>query len=482
MSDTLDTIRKNLLKKLPDRFNFVDIIPKNIAPFYYLFSIPSPFNHKLRAILKDRLFDLTIQQAKQQSIFYADRFKHLNNSEPFGVDQLGSLPLLYRSDVEKAGWEICSRFATYSFSSYSSGTTNGSPLIVHRSTQEQSYLMQFFAELSLDKSRKEQVLVLSLSDWDNGKRLQIPSSAYSFPVSLGSLEGNYQAITLLKKNYKIDGQDRRINTLTGSFGGVLELSAYMYTKGYSELTKQIENIQATAQYQTEHSRKWVSDFWGCSVGNRYSLSELFYSAQYCSKTNLFYFDMFGITEIVAFGTNRKISTGRGVLVLTGLYPFTQMTPLIRYVPGDLIEACESNSSLGSIGYRFLGRISDSLDLKKELGDGAFLGSAEVYEILDSLGDLSRGPCANQHVSHSEVANKPHFRLGHNEKDKAILEIELRYSPVAFATRTNEVKKIIKEGLIRFCPFMKDLFDRELFSLKFLPPGTLQEPKIDRGVI
>jgi phenylacetate-coenzyme A ligase PaaK-like adenylate-forming protein len=474
-------LEEKVIASLPSRFTLAHAVPNYLAGLYRLCLLAPGQFVKLRAALLDRMLDLTVQQAIDQSSFYADLYQELPPGRYVGFQELASLPSIKRTDVERAGANICSRYTTYKFSSYTSGTTTASPLIIDRSSQEQQYLINFFSTLQASSPvPANPQLVLSLADWSNGQRLQIPGRVYTFPVALIEEQGFYQAVGLLRRAFNINGQERRISAIAGSFRALMPLTAYLDAEGHRDLAEHIKVIQTSSQYQTAYSRAWVSKFWNCQVEDRYSLTEIFCGASQCPHCRLYHFDPFGVAEVVNLSTDERIESGRGKLLLSGLYPFTQMTPLIRYAPGDLVEVQPCDCPLGAVGFRLLGRLYSSLDLEPELGAGAFLAGGEVYEVLDPISDLNRQEFqASFPPSCNGAGGKPFFNLSREREGRASIEVELRYTPSLFPERLQELRTTIREGLLSQSPWMQPLFENDLLTVRFLSPGGLgNEPRID----
>jgi len=347
-------------------------------------------------------------------------------------------------------------------------------MTVDRSIEEQQYLRRFFSDIQTAPSEpKDVTLALSFASLDHGQRLEIPGRIYSFPVSLSKEKGFTQAVSLIRRSVDIDGKERKISCLAGAYTNLILFTIYLMLQGVDDLGDQITSIQASGYYQTAYSRRWLSDFWGCRISNRYSLAEVFFTAKMCQICHHFHFDPFGIAETVEFGSQKPIEAGRGSLLLTGLFPFTQMTPLIRYAPGDLVELKAVDCPIDSVGYRFLGRAKESLDLQPELGPGSFIASGEVLEALDPLADVSRVPVEGGFPGHDQtIGVKPKFLLTRNEEGRAVLQIELRYIPHYFPDRVSELNSSVTEALSRFCPWLGPALHDKRITLDFRPPGTL----------
>ena len=96
------------------------------------------------------LIDLTVHQAIEQSEYYDQTFADIDPDFFVNAEKLSELPILTRQKLQEAGTSIRSKFSEYAFSSYTTGTTSGVPLILDRSTQEQLYLSTFFIKLMVN--------------------------------------------------------------------------------------------------------------------------------------------------------------------------------------------------------------------------------------------------------------------------------------------------------------------------------------------
>lgn len=472
----LPAAEDDILNELPRRFELSHLSIDYLQPLFSAYSsMPGSLSRLGRAV-SDRLLDFTVVQAIRQTEFYAELYKGLNTDEPIWREQLSSLPVVERNDVEQAGDAIHSRLANYAFSSYTSGTTSSKPLMIDRSAQEQRYLAQF--HMRMNQSQKiepgEMPLVLRLATLYHGRQLQTPVQAYTFPVSLSSSEGYLQAAMLLQRSFKIDGAERRISVMAGGLVALQFLTVYLASRGLAHLAEQIIRIQSTSHYVTDYARRWLSNFWDCRIDDAYSLTELNVSATHCSMCGLYHFNQFGIAEAVEWGTNRPLLEGRGKLLLTGLYPFTQMMPLIRYSPEDLVEVKQVECAAGTTGFRFLGRSKSGLNLSRELGAGSFVSGAEVYEILDPVTDVNR-PVAIGKMPQSVlgVGGMPIFKLSRDENEDPRLSVELRYAPELFPERVAELKQLLRAGLMKIYPPLRELLEKEMFTINFHGPGSFE---------
>jgi phenylacetate-coenzyme A ligase PaaK-like adenylate-forming protein len=434
-----------------------DVAPQILAPLYAALNTRPPTLGRLREALLDRLIDLTVDQARAQTEFYAALYDLGPNPE-LGLEGLSRLPQVSRPAVEAAGESIRSRYATYAFSSYTSGTTRGVPLTIDRSAQEQRYLAEFFRQYSREGAAEPRV-VLVLATWHHGAQLQLPSKSIALPVYLSNETGFLQARALLTRTFRIDGRGAPVTAIAGTPNRLLQLTAYLTETLGGRFASDITLVQTTGRYLTRHSRMSLAQTWSADVHDRYSLTELFIGALKCNDCGFFHFDRFGVPEVVDH-QGQRINEGRGRLLLTGLYPFTQMTPLIRYAPGDLAEVKPGCCASGETGYRLLGRGDDSVDVSDLLEAGSFLSAAEVYEAVDEIPDINRLPdppspalAARAPVPEwcYSVGGLPAFRLSREER-KVVIDLELRYAPSAFPDQADSVIRAVVKGLERSIPW------------------------------
>ena len=74
----------------------------------------------------------------------------------------------------------------------------------------------------------------------------------------------------------------------------------------------------------------------------------------------------------------------GELILSSLYPFSQVQLFLRYRTGDLLRRHEICSLYDDYGYSFVGRIKDSVSGVANDGRQAWLSPLAVAEVLDAI--------------------------------------------------------------------------------------------------
>lgn len=405
----LKEMAERLARSLPAEFDSADLQPARVATLLRLCRTAPVESAPLRRVMQERLLDLTVRRAVADAPFYRERLAGwtARDVSSGSADRLDTLPILERADAEAAGDGIHSQCATYAFTSYTSGTTTGRPLLVDRCLEEQSFLAALFTNLRAGSGASRLPIVLVLTSGDHGRGLQIPGAGYSVPVSLDHPRGLDQALALLRRTYRIGGESRRVSSVAGGPTALEVLADMVARQGDEGLTDSVELLQAGGHYCSRERIKRLTTRWSCPMTDTFSLTELFFTASRCPYCDLYHFNDLGVAELVGLDSDESIVEGRGRLVLTGLFPFTQMTPLIRYATGDLAERKIVSCPYGTIGYRLLGRIQTSVDVTSMLGRSAFVARGDVVEALEPLPYLQNLDSAGWSY---EPGGAPYFTL------------------------------------------------------------------------
>lgn len=93
------------------------------------------------------------------------------------------------------------------------------------------------------------------------------------------------------------------------------------------------------------------------VNDRFTLTEAIGGASRIPGTDIFELDPHLLGEVVDPDTERRTDDSIGLLVLTNLYPFVQMQPLIRYTVGDLVRQLPGT---GPMRFQFLGKVRNCI--------------------------------------------------------------------------------------------------------------------------
>jgi len=389
-----------------------------------------------------------------------------------GRAELEAAPILSRRDLDGAGDAIRSELATYAFSSYSSGTTE-SPVIIDRSAEEQNYLTEFFNLLNRDDVAIPRLALLAAS-WHHGRRLELPGNICVLAVSLAARTGYDIAHRLLSRQFRTGGPTH-IAVIAGATNRIEQLTRYLQLRE-SDGFPDIDELHVSGQYLSERSKTYLEEYWRAPVHDTYSLTELFGSAFRCIECGLYHFHPFIFPEAVDLVSGQRISKGRGRLLLTGLYPFTQMTPIIRYSPGDVVEVSPIVCSIGRPGFQFLGRVARALILQSGKGPNWILTGADVIEAVGTINEVAifRDPAPIPEECQGVGAPK----FGVLPSIPETLAIELTFDPKVEPERTNRIGQLIRDRLAANAPQAAQPSLRAL-KLRLVPPGTLDAISVSR---
>jgi phenylacetate-coenzyme A ligase PaaK-like adenylate-forming protein len=465
------TVEAQLIDELPRQLFPRDVPPELLAPMFRLpLTAPRTCGRFGRA-LEQRLLDLTVHQAVEGSSFYRRLYDNLAPDRVIDREQLAGLPIVRREDIESAGAEICCRSTHYASSSYTSGSTSQRPLVIDRSREELAYLTEFLPLLGdAVPQQQEPPVILLIVSWYHGTQLNLGGDAITLPVDLSKRVGLSLSVMLLSREFEVNERMRRINMVAGPTGRLIHLTSYLMANGHAELVAPVKLVQMSGAPITPFRRRWLEDFWRCAIVDRYSLTEMFLSANRCAACGWFHFDPSGLAEVVDLTDEKPLRRGRGVLLLTGFYPFNQRTPLIRYAPGDLAEVAEVDCPGGLLGYRFLGRTGSVLVLDRELGAGSFLSSLELYEALDGIADVRRRGDAMVAAEDREAARTPAFEAGRRADGQAVVAVELRWVPAMFPERAAVLRGEIAAAIAKTAPAVAPLLERGALAVELFAPG------------
>lgn len=211
----------------------------------------------------------------------------------------------------------------------------------------------------------------------------------------------------------------------------------------------------------------VSLFWRAQLWDNFSLSEFVPHAMECPACGFHHW--VGpplIQEVLDVATQAPLKKGTGELTLTGLYPYVQAMPLIRYRTGDLVELGPRCPRVGQAGFRPRGRISQSILEGSEL----VVSGQDVQELLEAESAVARHPHPVELLGlvkcHDLGAVK--YTLASSRK-RIVLTVELRFDPRVFVADAQAFAGRLEASLQKL--------SRRPFSLEIrcVAPHTLTAP-------
>jgi hypothetical protein len=165
-----------------------------------------------------------------------------------------------------------------------------------------------------------------------------------------------------------------------------------------------------------------------------------------------------------------------VLVVTTLAPWVQAMPLIRYWTGDLVELGPFCADAQDVGFRFRGRLAQSLATKAH---GVLVAAQDVMDVVESspltarhphpmetLGLIPGGECGAGKVELTLARG----RGGLTPK----VRVELRFDPRHFPEEAEAFGRELARSLLAASPSLRRLERRKEGELEvaLCAPGTL----------
>jgi phenylacetate-coenzyme A ligase PaaK-like adenylate-forming protein len=394
------------------------------------------------AQLRDILLRDTVRWCVANSSFYRKRFPA---PEDFGgLDDLSTLPVLLRQDVIDHQADLLCDPSLPAAVQHTTGTT-GAFLELYRSPAEQAFIWEFFgAQLQAAGMPSVRPLHLNLVNAYHGSLTAMPTSAYVLSAGVYDRAQAVQARGLLERAHELPGVESRVSVLTGTERMVKALTAYLLEDGFDLAGSPIRTVVLFGGHVTPAHKLLLGRLWGAYVRDVYSLTEVVGGATECGIGGPWVFDPHVIPEVVHPRTFEPIDEGIGVLLLTGLYPFMQQMPLVRYCTNDLVEVVVPAEHPDGLQVRYVGRtprsvIDDSGETVKPL-----LLSGPLYEILQGIPDIAITPRFPDLGSGPalELTGDHHFAVQHEScegVDELTVRLGLRYAPWLFEHRVAAVQ-------------------------------------------
>jgi len=275
---------------------------------------------------------------------------------------------------------------------------------------------------------------------------------------------------------------RRVTAMRISVGALKCLTAWCLEHGKGPAHYGVRLIGTNSFHLSSHWRDLIERSFEAEVIDNYSLSEFSTPVSECKACGWHHFGWPPIIyEVLDLKSGRRIGKGTGRLLLTGVYPYAQKMPLIRYDTGDVLELGPRCRETGQRGVRFLGRLRRGLVVAD--GDrGAFaLAPVHVQDVLEGLPEAERAahPLQTLGFVRSRDIGLPRWtvELKRRPRPLARLAFEVRFDPDVFPERALELARHVRDEMLRRDPALRRLRRRRLLSLevRVAPAGTLAPP-------
>lgn len=419
---------------------------------------------KLNSIqLRNKLIKDTLDFAIKNSLYYSTKYSSFDNETI--VDNFHKLPFIVKEDINPNLESLLTDSSFPARISMSSGTTIEGNISLPTLVMQNQNEIDLFESLKeyLNSDSKENLIGIRLISVNHGRPSdRLLPGFFDMPL-IFPFHYN-QVVELLLKKFSYKDFSNRVNVIIGSIRALKHLAILILEKN-KELIGQFELdvIYSYSDVLTLRWRELLEKVFKCKVRDIYGMSEVIGSTCVeCDSCGMFHFQEIVHPEVISLkNSNDIIDEGIGELVLTSLYPFTQMLPLIRYRTGDLIEVNNNCKSTKGIAFKIIGRKKFSIIFKGEL----ILPSIYLYELMDGIPDVSRIPSLGlERFEIENILGAPKYSIKVDIKKDDILtlylDIELNYNVFLHEERI----EYLKNKLIKHIPLATDS-SKKLFSLK-----------------
>jgi hypothetical protein len=458
---------------------------QGLAALLNRLSGPHPLQHATLHVAQAWLMRYTLRMARQNSRYYRDRavYERLDLPEAGRPIDLSALPVIDRAVAVAHAEEIVSDRLELRQICHSSGTT-GTPIEIHKSYAEVDFIGAYFNAMFRPLRNALPVLPLSLSfpNINHGMPVPIPGLGKSFHGGVTDDTLIRDAVRVFEREYRIKGHAPRIGILAGLEHHVLFFTSYLLEQGIDPRRFGLQAVNITGNFVARHWLDFLAQSWGAMINDRFTLTELIGGASRLGLSDEFVLDPQIFGEVVD-EEGRPVASGVGRLCLTGMAPWIQMHPLIRYDTGDLVWRTEREDT-PHLTFRFLGKQKNAVTRMRNGRREYLLFSGALNEILSPLPDIRLYDWfSNVRVAlDRSVGSLPIVAVDYREPEGGTpvmrIAIELRYAPHCFRPRLEDLTRSITAGLraVEGTVLAEALDAGELdLRFDFRPPEGLKEP-------
>ncbi len=342
------------------------------------------------------LLEHTVREAHERSPFWRTRLQAAGGSP---VEAFAGLPLLTKREAAAAGETLYATGFERNLDRVvlSSGTRREgrAVLCVRRQPCEDEAVTRYL-ELWLPPSRPAGGTGTLVELWNvaHGLPTGAPTAGVFRVPWMPHVNFLELALSALQDASREGGG--RIAVVRGSVSALLTLAAGARHLGVTLRTLGVNALATNSYEATSRTRRLLREAFGeVAIHDSYSLSEFTSPATECEDCGARHFTVPPILpELFELSGHRALAWAPGTigrLVLTGLSPFVQRTPLLRYDTGDLVEATGFCAAEGDEGCRPLGRASDAAIIEVDGAPRPVVCPSHLYELVDGLDGIARAP-------------------------------------------------------------------------------------------
>lgn len=449
--------------------------------------------------LRDTLLAETLRHAVARSAFYARSLGETVHAVR-RVEDLAALPTI---DKETLALHACEMLTSAEFpvrTGLSSGTTYGRstgaavpgavagwsghagpavvpPTVTYQSREEQEVHQELLRRMSAGTAGPV-ALSLSIHGAHHGDTFLRPAPG----TFLAPLEKPFHfthVAGLLRSRFSFEGCTSRIEYISGSLTQ-LKLLAFLAIRDDPGLFGEcsLKGIYSNGFYVTRRWRGFLENAYRTPLTDIFGISEIAgANCTECQGCGGFHLPPFVIPEVLTCRSQGSPDEQFGELVLTSLYPFTQMQPLIRYRTGDLVKVLPQCPLVDDLGFRPFGRLYKSV-IDPSLG--VLLPSACVMEAVDEFPEVARsGSTLLQLFRLDDAYGTPKYEVTSRResgggRNVVRLVIELVFHPQLYPERAKAIEASLAADLARATAAATKALQqgRLVLEVSAVSPGTL----------
>jgi len=378
--------------------------------------------------------DETLSFVGDQSPYYRGLLKQLYGPARSGPEEiLRSVPPLSKAQWEAERAQLRTGPATRIMIGYARGTSAGAPSPILSVAED------FRGLKALQRPGGQAGPTLLLVDpGSHGMAELAPQNGNVIVHALSRPEHYEQVRQILDRTAKPFAPMAQVRQIDSTLSQVKALSFYLMRHRGRMDDLGVDRLTVVRNILTPRWRHLLETWWDAQITPMYGFSEMrMCTASECGHCGYFHMPITGLAEVLDEDAcwSRVRPGGRGMLAVTGFWPYIQLEPRIRYLPGDLAELAPTICpQWGEHGFRPLGRRSDSV--RTEPG-GPWVCPADVYPAIADRVGFNWVPTRSRDAQADPFIDKvtgPRWRL--EAGDPVTLHIELGHlSDVRYAKRT-----------------------------------------------
>lgn len=455
---------------LPARLGRGTLTPEAFAALFAP-SLAAPAARAARTErIQRRLFELTVRIARARSAVLRE---HLADVDPEAVTQEGpaAVPLMTRRHLESDQRALCLDDLTLASVTFTRAVQGERPATIYVSREERHFATAVIQHMARAAAARPQLPLLLLRTNPQG---DVRGLMFHEPTLFAPFEAAHDfglVHRLLLEPFLVGAQQMRITSVHGRTGDILALTGKLQEVGQApEALDPVAEVSFSGRLLSRREARFLRSYWRHAVVDRFVTSELPTSNPSCDSCEGHHFHPMTLHEVVDPTSGRTIASGRGLLVVTGLHPLHQMTPLIRYPTGDVVDVHRSDCPRGPVVFRPLGRLARSVSVPIAGQPAYLLTPKEVLDVLDELPEVRRGADGRRGERGEAWGAVPSFELQPGSPPR--VAVEVRLEPEHLAGAAAKLRARITEGLRARCPALERPLAEGGLTIELFGPARL----------